>query len=307
MSSSTSATSGKAASAGVAAGRRRSSKRPAAATSEAEAAAAPLLPAVVLSSSSTTASAVAATTTARNKKRAKTSSSGGSGAIIAGAGSSRGAIVGSSAPVSSAAAGTTAAAVGGPASAEKKEQQDEEPSPPVVVGETNKEQLRQRFLNLFSEPQFVAASSNGDGTTTATVSNTVLKERFGTSYIQLVDVINELTQQSKLTMSKSTTSTSNNGSTVVELYYTLLSDETASKFAGLDVTHKLVYQVIEKANNNGIWTKGKNRMTRERVIESVCRCHPNDFLLPYVVPAVEILCYMFKRHSIANEHPTAGA
>ena len=34
-----------------------------------------------------------------------------------------------------------------------------------------------------------------------------------------------------------------------------MSDEVASKFAGLDVSARMVYQVIEKAENMGIWVK----------------------------------------------------
>jgi DNA-directed RNA polymerase III subunit RPC6 len=40
-----------------------------------------------------------------------------------------------------------------------------------------------------------------------------------------------------------------------ELLYSLVSDEIASKFSGLETTAKMVYQVIERAGNMGIWTK----------------------------------------------------
>ena len=40
-----------------------------------------------------------------------------------------------------------------------------------------------------------------------------------------------------------------------ELMYNLVSDEMAAKFVGLDVSARMVYQVIEKSGNMGIWTK----------------------------------------------------
>jgi len=63
----------------------------------------------------------------------------------------------------------------------------------------------------------------------------------------LVTVINDLSTESRLHMSR--------GGTDNELYYQLLSDEVAAKYAGLDVSAKMVLQVIGKAANNGIWTK----------------------------------------------------
>ena len=41
-----------------------------------------------------------------------------------------------------------------------------------------------------------------------------------------------------------------------ELFYTLVDAEVAQKYHGLDVSARMVLQVIEKARNNGIWTKG---------------------------------------------------
>lgn len=72
-----------------------------------------------------------------------------------------------------------------------------------------------------------------------------MKETFGEEYLQLVPIINDLTQKARLVMSKKGD----------ELYYTLVSDETAAKWAGLDLTARMVYQKIEEAGNRGVWTK----------------------------------------------------
>lgn len=97
------------------------------------------------------------------------------------------------------------------------------------------EVLKERFIRVFSEPIFKVG-----------ISNAALKDKFGEVYIQLVPIINELVGESRLVMSK----LANGG-----LFYTMVSDEIASKFAGLDVTARMVYQVIERAGNMGIWTK----------------------------------------------------
>jgi DNA-directed RNA polymerase III subunit RPC6 len=95
--------------------------------------------------------------------------------------------------------------------------------------------LRERFINMFEEPD------NQGG-----VANSALKTKFGSNeYPNLVPIINELVQASRLVMSRIGD----------ELFYNLVSNEMANKFSGLDVTAKTVYQVIEKAGNMGIWTK----------------------------------------------------
>jgi len=40
-----------------------------------------------------------------------------------------------------------------------------------------------------------------------------------------------------------------------ELIYTLISEDAALKLEGLDVSAKMVYQLIEKSGNLGVWTK----------------------------------------------------
>jgi DNA-directed RNA polymerase III subunit RPC6 len=97
-------------------------------------------------------------------------------------------------------------------------------------------ELMDRFVALFAEPAF-----------TAGISNSALKEKFGEgTYIHLVPCINELTQKSRLVMSKLADG---------ELFYSMVSDEIASKFTGLDSSARMVYQVIERAGDKGIWTK----------------------------------------------------
>ena len=71
-------------------------------------------------------------------------------------------------------------------------------------------QLRQDFIDLFTMPAHVHRG----------VSNTALKERFGGQYTQLASIINDLTKQSRLTMSKYGE----------ELHYNLVSEQLASKF-----------------------------------------------------------------------------
>jgi DNA-directed RNA polymerase III subunit RPC6 len=95
--------------------------------------------------------------------------------------------------------------------------------------------LKDRFIAIFSLPQY-----------TSGISNSALKTHFGDSeYIELAPIINDLTKESKLNMSK----------TGKELFYSLVSDDLASKFQGLDAAARMVYQVIEKAANMGCWTK----------------------------------------------------
>eukprot|EP00545_Synedropsis_sp_CCMP1620_P001217 CAMPEP_0119011976 /NCGR_PEP_ID=MMETSP1176-20130426/6001_1 /TAXON_ID=265551 /ORGANISM="Synedropsis recta cf, Strain CCMP1620" /LENGTH=292 /DNA_ID=CAMNT_0006964863 /DNA_START=88 /DNA_END=963 /DNA_ORIENTATION=- len=100
--------------------------------------------------------------------------------------------------------------------------------------EDEQQQIRSRFVQLFE--------NNPGG-----VSNPSLKQIFSGpgEYMKLVPVINELTQCSRLIMSKIGD----------ELFYNLVDEEVASKFAGLDVSARMVYQVIEKSGNLGVWTK----------------------------------------------------
>lgn len=112
----------------------------------------------------------------------------------------------------------------------KSEPVDSQGAPTPAV---SRAQLKDEFVKLFSDPTFRC-------------TNLTLKNHFGeTRYVELAPVINELIQTSRLTMSKIGD----------ELIYTLVSDEVASKFTGLDSSAKMVYQVIERAGSMGIWTK----------------------------------------------------
>lgn len=100
-----------------------------------------------------------------------------------------------------------------------------------------RESVKQRFIALLREPQYKLG-----------MANKAVKAKFHADEQNfLVEVINELSSQSRLHMSKSGVDN--------QLFYTLVDDEVAQKYQGLDVTAKMVLQVIEKAGNNGIWTK----------------------------------------------------
>lgn len=95
-----------------------------------------------------------------------------------------------------------------------------------------------RFIQLLSEPKNKAGAANKD-----------IQAAFPSPAERscLAEVINELSRESRLYMSKSGVDN--------QLYYTLVAQDVAEKFKGLDVSAKMVLQVIEKAGNNGIWTK----------------------------------------------------
>ena len=109
----------------------------------------------------------------------------------------------------------------------------------TAPAEAEMEALKQRFLDLFTKRRRVEEG----------LTNAVIKREFGVKYQLLVPYINELLNKSRLTLE-----TQNNGDKR-ELVYRLLSEETASKYHGLDQTHRLVLQIIEKADDRGIWTK----------------------------------------------------
>jgi hypothetical protein len=117
--------------------------------------------------------------------------------------------------------------------------------------------LRERFIALFAS-----------GAQRQEVSNRALKTKFGEKYIQLVPIINHLTRESRIVMSK----------VGDELYYTLVSDEVATKFTGLDLTARMVYQVIEKAGNMGIWTKDIRTQTnvQQQALNKIFKVRPTD-------------------------------
>mmetsp|Transcript_1042 Transcript_1042/g.2043 ORF Transcript_1042/g.2043 Transcript_1042/m.2043 type:complete len:326 (+) Transcript_1042:175-1152(+) len=114
--------------------------------------------------------------------------------------------------------------------------------PVVHVGDATVEtkvsqaSVKARFEALLSEAKYKTGAPNK-----------VIQENFKTKEEQkfLVEVINELSRGSRLQMSKMDN----------QLYYTLVDEEIAQKYQGLDANDRLVLQVIEKAGNKGIWTK----------------------------------------------------
>lgn len=102
-----------------------------------------------------------------------------------------------------------------------------------------KDTLRQRFIELFSDPEY-----KDDG-----ISNKTLMTKFPDEEKNLlVEVINELLGESRLIMSKG-------GGADNEHFYSLVAEEVAQKYQGLDVSARMVLQVIEKAGDFGIWTR----------------------------------------------------
>lgn len=106
----------------------------------------------------------------------------------------------------------------------------------LVDTKVSKATVKARFEALLNEARYKAGAPNK-----------VIQEKFSTKEEQkfLVEVINELSRESRLQMSKMDN----------QLFYTLVDEEVAQKYQGLDANDRLVLQVIEKAGNKGIWTK----------------------------------------------------
>lgn len=108
--------------------------------------------------------------------------------------------------------------------------------------------LRREFIALFRQTAYK----------TRGISNRELKSTFGEeNYKGLVPVINDLMNKGRLNLSQGKV----DGSDANELFYNLVSEDIASKFAGLDKSARMVYQVIEKSGNMGIWTKDVRTQT----------------------------------------------
>ena len=107
-----------------------------------------------------------------------------------------------------------------------------------VAEEDLNDHVRDRFIALLSDPKNKAG-----------VSNKHIQAEFQDPKERncLAGVINELSRESRLHMSKSGVDN--------QLFYTLVTQEVAQKYQGLDVSAKMVLQAIEKAGNSGIWTK----------------------------------------------------
>lgn len=78
------------------------------------------------------------------------------------------------------------------------------------------------------------------------VNSEVLSESFGDEYPLLVDVINSLLIDNRLQLSKGENDT---------MWYKLVQEGKAKKLVGLTPEQMMIYQVIEKAGNMGIWTR----------------------------------------------------
>eukprot|EP00752_Nemacystus_decipiens_P003041 g2819.t1 len=87
----------------------------------------------------------------------------------------------------------------------------------------------------------LSADTSDDG-----VNSEVLSENFGEEYPLLVDIINSLLVDNRLQLSKGENDT---------MWYKLVQEEKAKKLTGLTPEQLMIYQVIEKAGNKGIWTR----------------------------------------------------
>eukprot|EP00638_Chattonella_subsalsa_P001039 CAMPEP_0117745418 /NCGR_PEP_ID=MMETSP0947-20121206/7344_1 /TAXON_ID=44440 /ORGANISM="Chattonella subsalsa, Strain CCMP2191" /LENGTH=292 /DNA_ID=CAMNT_0005562557 /DNA_START=23 /DNA_END=901 /DNA_ORIENTATION=+ len=100
------------------------------------------------------------------------------------------------------------------------------------------EELARAFISLF--PQYPEGP------------DTVVKDKFGDKYIKLVVIINSLLKENRLHLFRS-------GETLV---YRLVQSEKAAKLKGLGPEQMMIYQVIERAGNKGIWVRDIKNQTK---------------------------------------------
>jgi DNA-directed RNA polymerase III subunit RPC6 len=112
-------------------------------------------------------------------------------------------------------------------------------------------ELKKRFLEVLAAKK---KKTTGAGGGAAAVSNSELKETFGTEYTALAIIMNELIKETRITFSRNNISG--------ELYYQLVDADVAAQLQGLDGDAITVYQVIEKAGNMGIWTRDIKNQTK---------------------------------------------
>lgn len=138
------------------------------------------------------------------------------------------------------------------------------------------DKLRQEFIDLLTQPQY---EQNG-------ITNSQLKSSFiGERYVHLVPIINALTQEARLIMSK----------TGDELVYKIISEEKASKFEGLDIQARMVYQIIEESGNQGIWKKHireKSKIPNQTLLKIYKNLEARKLIKPLPVNAKKEICYM---------------
>ena len=164
---------------------------------------------------------------------------------------------------------------------------------PIIVGSSSNiisssdemlEILKEKFLKLFSVND--------------SVTNSLIKGEFGESQYQLlVPFINELLRLSRLSIERVPGSS--------ELVYRLNSEEMANKYQGLDQSHRLVLQVIEKAGNRGIWTRDIRIQTSltEQVLKKIYKTLEIRKLVKpiYAVTAARKKLYMLYELTPARE------
>jgi DNA-directed RNA polymerase III subunit RPC6 len=110
--------------------------------------------------------------------------------------------------------------------------------PESSTSTATKQAAKEKFLTILNDPKF----SKG-------APNTEVQKHFTDRKQKelLVKVINELSLESRIQLSRAPSTN--------ELFYILIDEGMAAKYAGLDVQAKLVLQCVEKAGNTGIWTK----------------------------------------------------
>merc|ERR1711862_234809 len=97
---------------------------------------------------------------------------------------------------------------------------------------------KRKFIKFLSD-----SSNNNGGSGGGAVSNTLIKEKFGTNvYTKLEPIINELLGEQRVKLINKPVV--RDGVAINELCYTLLNDEEASKLKGLDVNTMMVYHCI---------------------------------------------------------------
>ncbi|CAM9503708.1 unnamed protein product [Discosporangium mesarthrocarpum] len=78
------------------------------------------------------------------------------------------------------------------------------------------------------------------------VHSETLSAEFGDDYPHLVDVLNSLLVDNRLVLLKGENDS---------MWYKLIQEEKAQKLKGLSAEQMMIYQVIERSGNRGIWTR----------------------------------------------------
>jgi DNA-directed RNA polymerase III subunit RPC6 len=109
---------------------------------------------------------------------------------------------------------------------------------PTAAQNSERQAAKEKFLSILNDPKYARGAPGKE----------VQKHFVGKQQQDLlVKVINELSMASRIQLTKDPSTG--------ELFYILIDENVAVKYAGLDVQAKLVLQCIEKAGTMGIWTK----------------------------------------------------